>query len=134
MNHIVFAVVCVMGGLFCVFLAVLANFVWQFRNEPEEQRPDDGRLSELFGSAIAESLIKSIEKADRDNLELTEVGFDWALAISLKRHWPDIDTQTAIRWLREYIGVPYGTAGYDWTVSAAREIAAQYAADFGEAA
>lgn len=134
MSPIVFAVVCVLGGLFCAFLAVLANFIWNMRVYPPAPPPEDNRISEMFADAIACALIKSLEKADRGNIPLTESGFNWALAISLKKHWPDIDTPTAVKWLREYLDVPHGADGYDWTVSAAREIAAQYVADFGEAA
>lgn len=58
--------------------------------------------------------------------------FDLCLAHCLKQHWPDVDDDTAVRWLREYIGVKHGTRGYDWSYSAAEAVANEYASTFGE--
>lgn len=89
-------------------------------------------LPELFGRVVAESIVKAVT-AD-PNKPLSPIGFRWACAIALKRHWPDLDTRTAAYWLTDYIGVPVGTHGYDWTYAAAQDLAREYVEQFGEAA
>lgn len=94
-------------------------------------RPRPQSLQETVVNVVVNRLAENFER--KPNQDLTEIGFDWALAFALKRYWPDIDTSTAIRWLREYIGVPYGTVGYTWTAAAANDVAREYAEQFGEA-
>ena len=83
--------------------------------------------------ALIEKIIT--EKYEGDpNLPLTETGFSWALSIALRKHWPELDSKTAARWLRDYVGVPFGASGYRWTYAGAQELALQYVQEFGEAA
>lgn len=89
-------------------------------------------LPALIGHAVAASVVKAVTN-DPDK-PLSEIGFRWACAIALKQHWPDLDIRTASYWLTDYIGVPVGTPGYDWTYSAAQDLAREYVGQFGEAA
>ncbi len=98
------------------------------RNAQATWRDVDDRLADL----VVTTILKIINEAP--SRELTEVGFDWALYIALKRRWPDVGMRESVRWLREYIGVQYGTPGYDWTASAAESVAAEFTSQFGEAA
>lgn len=83
--------------------------------------------------ALIEKIIT--EKYESDpNLELTETGFSWALSIALRKHWPQIDGETAARWLWDYVGVPFGAKGYQWTYAGAQGLALLYVQEFGEAA
>lgn len=133
MSPIALTAIFVLGVLMLAFLAVFGHFAMTWARAPSSPQ-EDNRVSEVFADAIAKAIVKSIDSAGRDNRELTEIGFDWALVIALKRYWPDVGNRTAIRWLREYIGVPFGTEGYDWTVSAANTVAREYVENFGEAA
>jgi hypothetical protein len=69
---------------------------------------------------------------NRPNDPLNEVGFNWALALSLRELWPDVPNHEAVRWLREYIEVPFGHDGYDWTPAAAKSVAHEYVNEVGE--
>lgn len=96
---------------------------------------DDTIMKEIdkqLPAITTDIIIKSI-KSNPDR-QLSDAGFGWALAIALQEHWPDLDRMTAVRWLREYVEVPTGTTGYDWSYSAAKSLAAQYVAEFGELA
>lgn len=73
---------------------------------------------------------------DRD-LELTEIGFEWAMMLALRKRWPDLDRKTAAKWMREYVafsGMAFGDPDYEWTPRAADELAQHYVDEFGEAA
>lgn len=70
--------------------------------------------------------------AENPSVELTEAGFCLALSLALREHWPDLDRHTATYWLWDYLGVPFGAAGYSWTPAAAKELADAYVAEFGE--
>lgn len=76
------------------------------------------------------------ESVTRDpKRQLTEVGFGWALAIALQKHWPDISALDASRDLWGYLAmakIDFGDPAYDWSYSAAEEIAREYAEAFGE--
>lgn len=87
----------------------------------------DDELPGLVEKIITEKYEK------QPNLELTEVGFSWALSIALRKHWPQMDNKTASRWLWDYVGVPFGAKGYKWTYSGAKELASEYVQEFGEA-
>lgn len=80
---------------------------------------------------IIESHLRKRFRAEPD-LTLTPVGWNWALALALTEHWPEVPKLDAIRWLSEYIEVPFGTDGYSWTAGAAYEIADEYVREFGE--
>jgi hypothetical protein len=73
---------------------------------------------------------KSLEQ--NPDADLTKIGFKWALGVALQKHWPDVPIHEGARWLMEYIDVPHGAPGYDWTATAAKEIALEYASEFGE--
>lgn len=88
----------------------------------------DDRIPFLIEEILAERF------KTRPNDPLSEVGFNWALALSLRLFWPDVSNAEAVRWLREYIEVPYGTAGHDWTASAAKLVASEYVNENGEVA
>lgn len=87
-------------------------------------------LDEKLPSAIDEVAISVF--AARPDAELTEAGFTLALSLALRAHWPDVGRCEAASWLWDYIGAPFGTAGYDWTPRAAAAIAASYVGDFSE--
>ncbi|MBP2560805.1 hypothetical protein J2857_003574 [Neorhizobium galegae] len=141
MSILTFVVVCLVCGLFCAFLATFVHFAARWRDPAPA-------LDAIIAEAVSETIIKVIDdclpslaeevltkKFEREpDLELTNAGFGWALSIALRKHWPDLDGETASRWLREYIAVPHGRKGYTWTYATACEIAAQYVSDFGEAA
>ena len=83
--------------------------------------------------ALVEKIITESYEREPDR-PLTETGFSWALSIALRKHWPELDSKTAARWLRDYVGVPFGASGYRWTYAGAQELALQYVQEFGEAA
>mgnify|MGYP001443662189 CR=1 FL=1 len=89
-------------------------------------------VDDLLPSLVDEIAVAKFERGP--NLELTNAGFGLALSIALRKHWPDLDGETAARWLWDYISTPFGSKGHDWTYSAAKEIAAQYVSEFGERA
>lgn len=141
MSPIAFLAVCAVCGLGCALLAMLVHFFGR--------RPDpDQSLNAVISRVVSETIVKVVDerlpslieeimtaKFEREpNVNLTNAGFGWALSIALRKHWPNLDGKTAARWLWDYIDVPYGSKGYVWTYAAAREIAAQYVSDFGEAA
>lgn len=94
----------------------------------EIERQIDKRLPSLIEEILSERFMS------RPDAQLSEVGFNWALALSLRALWPDVTNVEAVRWLREYIEVPYGTAGYDWTASGAKLVATEYVNENGELA
>ncbi|MBO9198241.1 hypothetical protein J5277_29350 [Rhizobium sp. 16-449-1b] len=111
--------------LVVLLLAILAAFghlsiTWHARF-PSAQRITASRR--FSANAIAKAIVKSIDSAERENRQLSEIGFDWASVIGRTRYGLDGDNATAIRWLREYIDVPFGTEGYDWTVAVANAVA-----------
>ncbi|MBS0257223.1 MAG: hypothetical protein JSR13_05845 [Proteobacteria bacterium] len=81
-------------------------------------------------SLVEGALIKNFKASP--NSYLPEGWFNLCLAYCLKTHWPDVDEKTAIRWLREYIGVRHGSPGYEWTYASAEIVASEYAMQFGE--
>lgn len=89
-------------------------------------------LDEIMPAMIDAQMRKSFK--DRPNQPLTEVGFNWALALALRDIWPDVSNKEAVKWLREYIEVPYGHKDHDWTAAAAETIAREYANEVGEVA
>ena len=109
-----------------------------------------GSLSELIERQVSETIEREVPRlldeklppiidgiaasvfAARPDAELTEVGFNMALSLALRAHWPNIGRSEAACWLREYAGVPFGTDGYDWTPRAAKTIAAAYVSDFSD--
>lgn len=70
--------------------------------------------------------------AETPDAELTEAGFNLALGIALRKHWPHVSRHQATLWLLDYLGVPFGAAGYIWTPAAADDLARQYVTEFGE--
>ena len=97
-----------------------------------------GMVKEVFEKELDRRLPGIIEEILADRFKnrpddpLSEVGFNWALALALREKWPAVPKQEAVRWLREYIEVPYGHKDYDWTPSAAKLIANEYVNEFGE--
>lgn len=95
-------------------------------------------VRETISKTLGEVMPGLIEKQIRKTFEekplqpLTEVGFNWALALYLRDIWPDVSTQDAVRWLREYIDVPHGHKDHDWNAAAAKEIAREYVNEVGE--
>lgn len=87
-------------------------------------------LPDLIGKVVAESIVKAVTA--EPNKPLSPIGFRWACAIALKRYWPEMDVRTAADWLMDYICLPVGTAGYDWTYAAAQDLAREYIEQFGE--
>ena len=87
-------------------------------------------LNDRLPSMIEETLSEHFK--NRPNDPLNEVGFNWALALSLREIWPNVPNQEAVRWLREYIDAPFGHEGYDWTPAAAKLVAQEYVNEFGE--
>lgn len=104
----------------------------------------DDTISEVVTEAITKALDEQLPFIieaelrkcfkEQPNKPLSEVGFNWALALALRDIWPDVPKREAVRWLREYIEVPYGHADYDWTAAAAAAIADEYTSEFGEVA
>lgn len=107
-------------------------------------------ISRLLRKLVAESVPKAIQKVlderlpslieeimekkfrENPDMPLSEVGFNWALYLALKKHWADIDGASAVKWLREYIDVPYGHPDYFWTPAAANLIASEYVMECGD--
>lgn len=87
-------------------------------------------LDKYLRRELPKIMMKTFERTPKQ--DLTELGFNWALALYLQDIWPDVDMRDAVRWLREYIGVPYGHKDYAWNAAAAKLIAFEYASDFGE--
>jgi hypothetical protein len=96
------------------------------------QQAVDQFSKETLPGLVEDALIKNFK--DNPDRRLQEGWFNLSLARCLQVHWPDIDDQTAIRWLREYIGARYGNPRYRWTYSAAEAVAYEYAQTFGEPA
>lgn len=98
------------------------------RVRSEVERQLDKQLPGIIRGMLADKFAKEPDR------ELSKIGFNWALALAIKKHWPDIPDYEAVRWLREYVGVPHGHPDYVWTARAADELAAEYVAEFGEPA
>lgn len=96
-------------------------------------------LPNMIQKAMAEQLEKTLPSILMENFEktpdrqLNEAGFNWALYLYLKKDWPDVGKYESVRWLREYLEVPYGDPEYSWTASAAKQLADEYVREFGEA-
>ena len=74
---------------------------------------------------------------DNPDMPLSEAGFGWAMILSLRKLWPDLDRKTASKWMWGYLhsaGITFGDPDYDWTPRAARDLARSYVEEFGEAA
>jgi len=109
-------------------------------------------ISKAVSQAVEDEMPSAIEKAfDRilpgmverailekfrsePNRQLSELGFNWALALSLKEFWPEMSVADAVSSLRSYIDTPHGHSDYDWSFNAAREIAREYVNEVGEVA
>jgi hypothetical protein len=100
---------------------------------PAMERSEIDRQLDQRLPSIIEDILADRFKNRPDN-PLSEVGFNWALALSLRALWPNVTNAEAVRWLREYIDTPHGAAGYDWTPSAAKLIAYEYVNEVGEVA
>lgn len=81
-------------------------------------------LEKRLPSLIEEVLLEKFK--ENPSKPLSCVGFNWALALSLKEFWPDVSNAEAVAWLNEYTGVPYGTDGHDWSYAGAKDIAREY--------
>lgn len=94
------------------------------------------RLPQILNREIPRIIEECLNKrfSKEPNLPLTEVGFAWAFHLALKRRWPGIDAKTATHWLHEYLDMPIGTDGYDWTPAAAEDLAREFVSEFGEVA
>lgn len=87
-------------------------------------------LEKRLPSLIEEVLLEKFK--ENPSKPLSYVGFNWALALSLKEFWPDVPNAEAVVWLNEYTGIPYGTKGYDWSYAGAKDIARDYVNEVGE--
>lgn len=82
-------------------------------------------------SFLTKALLRLFERREQ---QLTQTGFEIAFGMALARYWPGTTVGEARSWLWDYIGVPFGTAGFLWTTGAALDLARQYANEFGEGA
>ncbi|MBY3434799.1 hypothetical protein [Rhizobium laguerreae] len=89
-------------------------------------------LDERLPAIIEDVLAKKFK--ERPDQPLSEVGFNWALALALRSYWPEVSNKEAVRWLRDYIEVPHGHPDYCWSPSAAQTIASEYVNEVGEIA
>lgn len=91
-------------------------------------------LPRLLDEQLPDIVVNCMRRMFRDDPDqpLTEIGFRWALALSLTDLWPDLDRLTAVEWLTDYLDVPYGTQGHSWTARWADALAREYAMEFGE--
>ena len=103
------------------------------RELPTMVKAEFERQLDLRLPSIIEDILRDRFR-DRPNDPVSELGFNWALALSLRAYWPDVSNQDAVRWLREYIEVPYGHSDYDWSPAAAQLIAKEYVEELGEVA
>lgn len=87
-------------------------------------------MNDKLADAIALGLIKAVTVDP--NRQLTDVGFKLACGIALKKHWPQVTIKDGSQWLLDYVEVPIGSEGYDWSFSAAKDIAREYVSEFGE--
>jgi hypothetical protein len=110
------------------------GWISRLANKSAENAIIDYINSDKFSDAVDGILYEISEK----NIDVTpdrglsELGFHWCLFVALRRHWPDVDKHDSVNWLMAYIGVPYGTYGYDWTGGSAKYVAQEYAEQFGE--
>lgn len=70
--------------------------------------------------------------AANPHMLLSNAGFGMAMALELQGHWPDLDTETAAKWMWDYIGGGYEVAKSDWTPATAGRLARDYVSKFGE--
>lgn len=89
-------------------------------------------LDRLLPAAIERHLRKIF--AEKPDMPLNKAGFGWAFYLAIKDIWPDVDHKTASKWVADYVDVPVGEPGYDWTPRAAKEMAALFAQEYGETA
>lgn len=69
------------------------------------------------------------------NKQLTRVGFEMAMGLSLQDIWPNMTFQECIRVMREELrtaGIEYGDKDYLWTAAAAKELSVEYGKTYGE--
>lgn len=114
-----------------------------------------GWLDKIIGDAVTDVIRHELPKMlDRElpviierhmnrrfienpDMPLSKAGFGWAMMLSLRKIWPDLDRKTASEWMWGYLdfaGITFGDPDYEWTPRAAKELARSYAQEFGEAA
>ncbi|MEV5054635.1 hypothetical protein MRBLRH13_000216 [Agrobacterium radiobacter] len=89
-------------------------------------------LDRILPAMIEEQIFRLFEK--EPDVNLTKVGFDWALVLYFEKSWPGISRHTALSFAKDCLEIPYGTSGYDWSASAAKELVLQYVSQHGEVA
>lgn len=95
-------------------------------------------IAEVVPKLLDERLPAIIDRIAADRFasdpaaRLTEAGFGLAMSLALRAHWPELSRVEATRLMWEYVEVPFGADGYDWTPLGAKEIALAYASEFGE--
>lgn len=86
----------------------------------------DKVLPDMIDDALRESFAKNPAK------QLNSKGFTWAWVLRIEHHWPDVDRHEAAKWMLDYLPDKVGHPDYDWSASAAYELADEYVKEFGE--
>lgn len=87
-------------------------------------------LDDVIRKAAEKEMMKMFER--KPNEQLTKIGFDWALVLYFHHYWPNITRKEAVDCADDCMDVPYGTDGYDWSASAAKELVYNYVTTYGE--
>ena len=82
---------------------------------------------------MVSSRVRSILQSAPES-KLTKIGFEWAFTVGIWESWPKAHHGTCKQWLWDYLDVPHGTQGYEWTARSATDLAHQFVAEFGEGA
>ncbi|MGV0879504.1 hypothetical protein V6767_20425 [Martelella sp. FLE1502] len=95
-----------------------------------------GVIEDALDKAIEERLLIVAPKvfARTPDRELTRGGWNLALMCAMREHWPDYQPHKAVADLSSYLDAKFGDPAYTWTYNAARNLAREYVADFGEPA
>ena len=88
-------------------------------------------LSDIF----TETVWRLVEQIMSDTVTPSAKGFLIVGAMALKRHWPEATALKCMGDFSEYlhsIGMKFGDPDHDWSAGAARSLAAEYAAEYGD--
>jgi hypothetical protein len=75
-------------------------------------------------------MLKRFER--RPDEQLSQAGFTWALVLYFEKYWRGMGRDYALSCAKDCLEVPYGTDGYDWSASAAKELVEEYVSQHGE--
>ncbi|PZO78458.1 MAG: hypothetical protein DI629_12230 [Mesorhizobium amorphae] len=96
----------------------------------------------IIDKTVAQTVEEEVPRLVREALErvflkqpnapLTKDGFAWAIVIEMQKHWPDVPGPTAVRWIMDEIGVPFGAVGHGWSAADAQDLVREYISAYGE--